>query len=280
MAERPDSSGEASGFGIDTSAAHAARIHNYLAGGDDNFSADREAARYMSEAMPGGVETARANLQAMTEFMVLAVQHLIDVGIRQFLAFGVPVPTANDIHVVAQKDAPESRVVYMSNDPLVLAHAHELRRGSPEGATAYIHGSLLDVRSVLREAGQTLDLTRPVAVLMFGTLNLIPDDRDPYGLVGELMRGVPAGSYLVITHTTTDIPAEGVTEALQRLSAVLGTVHVVRDHDEILRFLDGLELVGPGPGLVQVDQWRPDARPPLPQPARLIPIYAAVARKP
>jgi hypothetical protein len=135
--QRSDPSGQAPRFDIDTSAAHPGRLHNYLAGGDSHFSADREVAHSMSEMMPEGVETARANVRAMDEFTVRAVQHLVEVGTRQFLAFGVPVPTENDIHVVAQKDAPESRVVYLSDDPLVLAHAHELRRSSStEGATA------------------------------------------------------------------------------------------------------------------------------------------------
>jgi hypothetical protein len=274
----PASSGDAPRFDIDTSAAHPARLHNYLAGGADHFSADRDVAHYMSEAMPGGIETAMANVQAMAEFQTRAVAHLIELGVRQFLAFGVPVPTENEIHVVAQKDAPESRVVYMSNDPLVLAHAHELRRSSPEGAAAYVHGSVLDVEGMLREASQTLDLSQPVAVLLIGTLNLVPDEQGPYRLVDELMRGVPPGSHLVMAHTTSDIPAEGILEAAERLAEALGTAHVVRRHDEILRFFEGLELLEPG--LVQLDQWDPDARQPLPEPARLIPLYGAVARKP
>jgi hypothetical protein len=275
--QQPDSSGEAPGFDIDTSTAHPARLHNYLAGGDDHFSADRDVARYMSEMMPGGLETARANVQALADFQTRAVEHMIEVGIRQFLAFGVPAPTGNDVHVVAQKDAPESRVVYMSNDPVVLARSHELRRSSPEGAAAYIHGSLHDVEGILRETAQTLDLTQPVAVLLIATLNVVSDEEDPYGLVAELMRGVPAGSHLVMAHTTSDIPAEGIIEAAERLAEALGTAHVVRTHDEILRFFDGLELLAPG--LVQIDQWDPEARPPLPEPARLIPLYGAVARK-
>jgi hypothetical protein len=276
--QRSDWSGPEPGFDIDTSAAHPARLHSYLVGGDDNFSADRELAHYISEPMPGGIETARANVRAMAEFTVRAVQHLVEVGIRQFLAFGVPVPTDNDIHVVAQKAAPESRVVYMSDDPLVLAHAHELRRSSAEGATAYVHGSLQDAQGILQETGQTLDLSRPVGVLLLGTLSLVTDEEDPVGLVDELMRGVPPGSHLVIAHATNDIPAEGMSEALERLAEALGTPHVVRSHEEILRFFDGLELVAPG--LVQVDQWHPEAPQPLPEPTRLIPLYAAVARKP
>jgi hypothetical protein len=275
----PDSSGEEPGFDIDTSAAHPARLHNYLAGGDDHFSADRDLAQHMSEAMPRGLETARANLQALVDFQVRAVEHLVELGIRQFLAFGVPVPTENEIHAVAQKDAPESRVVYMSNDPVVLARAHELRRSSsPEGAAAYVHGSLLDVQGVLQEAGQTLDLAQPVAVLLIGTLNLVPDDQGPYGLVAELMGAVPPGSYLVMAHTTSDIPAEGLVEAAERLAEAFGGTHVVRRHGEILRFFDGLEVLDPG--LVQIDQWHPDAQQPLPEPDRLIPVYGGVARKP
>lgn len=265
-------------FDIDTSGSHPARLHNYLAGGDDNFSADRDVADYVSEVVPGGIETAMANVQAMAHFLVRAVRHLVGVGIRQFLAVGVTVPTGdNALHVLIQKEAPASRVVYVGDDPLVLAHAHELRRSSEEGATAYVHGSLHDAEKILLEAGDTLDLTQPVAIVLLATLSLIADDRDPHGIVQHLVGGVPSGSYLVIAHTTNDIPAEGMAEAAQRLAETLGSAYVVRSQDEILRFFDGLKLLDPG--LVQVDRWRPEPTS-SPDTDRLIPIYAAVASKP
>jgi hypothetical protein len=269
---------DAYGLEVDTSAAHPARLHNYLAGGDDNFSADRVVAHYLSEVVPGGVETARANVQAMADFMGRAVEYVAGVGVRQFLAVGAPIPTGNDIHVVARRVVPESRVVYVGSDPVVLAHAHELRRSGTAGATAYVHGRLHDPEGVLREAGNTLDLTRPVAVMLLGTLNLVPDDRDPYGIVAELMQGVPSGSHLVVAHATNDIPAEGMSEAATRLAETIGATYVVRTHAEVLRFFTGLELVDPG--LVQVDQWHPQADDKTPGTSRLIPIYAAVARNP
>lgn len=274
---RSDARQEAHDFEIDTNAARPARLHNYLAGGDDNFSADREVAQYVSEAVPGGMETAMANVRAMAGFTVRAVHHLVETGTRQFLAIGTPVPRDDDIHVVAQQVAPESRVVYVGNDPLVLAHAHELRRSSSEGATAYIHGSLHDPRKLLREAGGTLDLTQPIAILLIATLSLVPDERDPHRIVAQLVDGVPSGSHLVIAHTTNDIPAEGMAEAAQRLAETLGSAYVVRSRDEILRFFDGLKLLDPG--LVQVDRWRPEPTS-SPDTDRLIPIYAAVASKP
>lgn len=268
---------DAHDFEIDTSAAHPARLHNYLAGGDDNFSADREVALYVSEVVPGGMETAMANVRAMAGFTVRAVHHLVETGTRQFLAIGTPVPGDDDIHVVAQRLASESRVVYVGNDPLVLAHAHELRRSSSEGATAYVHGSLHDPREVLREAGETLDLSQPVAVVLIATLSLVPDERDPHRIVAQLVEGVPSGSHLVIAHTTNDIPAEGMAEAAKRLAETLGATYVVRTREQILRFFAGLDLVGSG--LVQVDQWHPPGAGPAKPPDRLIPIYAGVARK-
>lgn len=270
-------------FDVDTTTAHPARLHNYLAGGADNFSADRDVAHYLSEVVPGGIETARANVRAMADFMVRAVHHLVDVGVRQFLAIGAPVPTDNDIHVVAQGFAPEARVVYVGSDPVVLAHAHELRRSSPEGAAAYVHGRLHDPERILREAGDTLDLTRPVGVLLPATLSLVPDERDPWGIVARLMDGVPSGSHLVIVHTTNDIPAQGIAEATKRLAETLGATYVTRTRAEILRFFAGLDLLDPG--LVQVHQWRPETAHPDPAEPQVdadrpYPVYAAVARKP
>lgn len=263
---------------VDISRPRPARLLDYLAGGEGNFAVDREAADYLSSALPGGIDTARANVQAVEAFMVTVVRYLAnDAGIRQFLNIGVSIPTANDLHEVAQAAAPDSRVVYVGSDPVVLAHAHERRRSTPEGATAYIHATLHDPDEILRQAATVLDLTRPVAVMLLVTLNLVPDARDPYGIVNRLLGKVTSGSYLVIAHTTDEIPAEGMGEAVRRLSETLREPYVVRTHREVLEFFDGLEAVGPG--LVQIDRWHPhDGE--LPDAERLIPIYAGVGRKP
>lgn len=264
---------------VDINDARPARVLNYLAGGDGNFAVDREAAEYLTDVLPEGIDTARANVKALRDFMVSAVRYLAnDAGIRQFLNIGAPVPTANDVHEVAQAAAPDSRVVYVGSDPVVLAHAHALRKSTPQGATAYVHGTLRDPHEILRQASVTLDLTQPVAVMMLVTLNFIPDEKDPYRIVGQLLSGVPSGSYLVLAHTTNDIPAEGMDESAKRLSETLREPYVVRSQAEIVQFFDGLETVGPG--LVQVDRWHPDEGHELPEPERLIPIYVGVGCKP
>lgn len=270
-------------FDIDVNVPQPARLHNYLAGGGDNFSADREAAHLMGDAVPGGLETIRASVVSMENFLVRVVRYLVaEAGVRQLLAIGAPIPaapTANGIHHVAQCAAPESRVVYVGSDPVALAHAHELRATTEEGATAYVHGTLREPRKILQDAQATLDLTRPVAIVLPATLSLVRDDRDPYGIVTTLVDGVVPGSFLVIAHTASGIPAEGQTEAATRLTESMGKSYVLRDHDEILRFFAGLELVDPG--LVQIDRWRPRDDQSAPDTGgRVIPVYAGVARKP
>jgi hypothetical protein len=262
---------------IDISVAQPARLHNYLAGGAGNFAADRDVADYLSAVLPGGLESARATVRALGSFMVRAVRHLVsDLGVRQFLYIGASIPTKNDIHEVAQEAAPEARVVYVGSDPVVLAHAHARRRSTPEGATAYVHGDVDDPQMILEGAAATLDLTRPVAVMLLATLNFVPDENDPDGIVARLLEGVSSGSYVVMAQTTNDIQAEGMAEAAKRLSETIGEPYVVRSHAEIARSLDGLELVDPG--LVPIDDWRRPAD--RPRPEQLIPIYAAVGRKP
>jgi hypothetical protein len=264
---------------IDAHGARPARLLNYLAGGEGNFAVDREAAEYLSAVLPEGIDTARANVQALELFMVSAVRYLAnDAGIRQFLNIGASIPTTNDVHEVAQAAAPDSRVVYVGSDPVVLAHAHARRRPTLPGAVGYVHGTLGDPHEILRQAAVTLDLTQPVAVMLLATLNFVPDENDPYGIVDRLLSGVPSGSYLVIAHTTNDISAEGMDEAAKRLAETLKEPYVVRSQVEIVRFLQGLEPVGPG--LVQVDQWQPQTGHQLPDPERPIPIYVGVARKP
>lgn len=264
---------------INTDVARPARVQNYLAGGDDNFAADREAATYAATDYPGGMDAARATVSSLAGFMVRAVRYLAgERGVRQFLHTGTPIPTAEDVHVVAQRVAPESRIVYVGDDPVVLAHAHSLRKSSPTGAAAYVHSTLRRPDELLEQAAATLDLDRPIAVMLLATLGFIPDEYDPHGILGQLLASLAPGSYVVLAHTANDIH-EGVAEAAERLSKVLGRRYVVRSHPDILRFLRGLDLVDPG--LVQIDQWRPDPnQPPPPATEHPVPIYAAVASKP
>jgi hypothetical protein len=266
-------------FDVDTRGAFPARFLNYLVGGDGHFAADRATVDYVADALPEGADTARGHVQAMDDFTVRVVGHLANAaGIRQFLHIGASVPAKNEVHEVAQAAAPDSRVVYVGNDPVVLAHAHARRRSTPQGATAYVHGTLRDPHKILRQAATTLDLDRPVALTMPVTLNFVPDRSDPCGIVKQLMDGLASGSYLVIAHIANDIPGPGCAEAAKRLGERLRDPFVVRSREEIVRFFDGLEVVDPG--VVEVSRWQVDDDGPYLGPGQSIPIHVGVGRKP
>jgi S-adenosyl methyltransferase len=262
---------------VETDVARPARVRNYLAGGDDNFAADRKAVDRAVADYPGGMEAARATVRSLAAFMVRAVRYLAaERGVRQFLHIGTPIPTAEDVHVVAQRIAPESRIVYVGNDPLVLAHAHSLRKSTPSGAAAYVDGTLRRPHELLERAAATLQLDRPVAVMLLATMGFVPDRHDPHGIVSRLLSPLSPGSHLVLAHTTDDLH-EGVAEAADRLSESMGERYTVRSHAEVLRFFTGLELVAPS--LVQIDQWRPDPEQAVPEDEPPVPIYAGVGVK-
>jgi hypothetical protein len=239
--------------GLDTSHAHSARIYNYWLGGKDNFAADREAAEQAIAANPGIVADVRAN----RAFLVRAVRYLADeCGIRQFLDIGTGLPTANNTHEVAQHVAPQARVVYVDNDPIVLTHARALLTSTPQGATAYLDADLRDVDGILSATPKTLDFGEPIALMLLIILHLIPDGDDPHGIVGRLMAALPPGSYLVLAHPASDIQAAAMAEMTRRVNERMrGPKATMRDRETITRFFDGLELVEPG--VVQPQQWRP-----------------------
>lgn len=265
---------------IDTSVAHPARVRNFLAGGEANFNADRKAAEHAAGDMPGGMDLARATVRSLGGFMIRAVQHLVsEHGVDQYLHIGTPIPTAEDVHVVAQRVVPQARIVYVGDDPVVMAHAHSLRRGSPSGAASYIHGTLGDPQRLLDRSAETLDLSRPIAVLLIGTLAFVPDKSDPWGITTRLLDALTPGSCLVLAHTS-DL-YEGIVEAGERLSETLKTPFVVRSRAKIVRFFDGLELLDPG--LVQIDKWHRSETPPALDPGAKrwpVPILAGIGRKP
>jgi hypothetical protein len=263
---------------IDTTVAHAARTYDYLLEGAGNFAVDRAAIERGSEAHPGGIETARANARAQRELLGRAVRHLAgDVGLRQFLDIGTGIPNSDNVHAVAQQVAPESRIVYVDNDPVVLAHAHALLRGTPEGRTAYINGDARDPENILARAAATLDLARPVAVIMVGILHVISDEDDPYGIVAALLDPLPAGSHLVVSHLASDIRAEEMAKVFARFNETVRDPFVLRSHAEVTRFFDGLEILDPG--VVPLNLWRPlEAQGQAD--GQVIPAYGAVARKP
>jgi hypothetical protein len=267
---------------IDPSAPHPARIYDYLLGGTENFAVDREAAEQVAGAHPGGLETARAVVRANRAFLGRAVRYLAaDAGIRQFLDIGTGVPTEGNTHEVAQQVAPDSRIVYVDNDPIVLALSRSLLRSTSEGATAYVNGDLREPDAVLEQAAATLDLTRPVALMLVAVLHLIPDADDPYGIVARLVDAVPRGSYLVVSCLAKDIQDDEMAEAAERHGKVVQEALALRGRDEVARFFDGLEVVEPG--VVQVHRWRrgaADTGTGGPADAPATPIYGAVGRKP
>lgn len=266
---------------IDTTVAHAARIYDYYLGGSTNFEVDRIAAEHAASVHPGGIDTVRASVRSNRAFLVRAVDWLASEGaIRQFLDVGSGIPNGDNVHAAAQRTASKSRIVYVDNDPIVLAHAHELVRSTPEGAVDYLRGDLREPDDILRRAAATLDFTQPVAVLLVGILHFFPNSDDPYGIVARLLEAVPPGSYLVVCHLASDIHAEAMAEAADRFNQATNETWVLRSHDEVARFFDGLELVEPG--VVQVDEWRPgDGPPPVLAPdGRTNPLHVGVGRKP
>ncbi|HEY8524692.1 MAG TPA: SAM-dependent methyltransferase [Acidimicrobiales bacterium] len=265
---------------MDTQVAHAARVYDYLLGGVDNFAVDREAAERGAAALPGGLERAQLMVRSQRAFLASVVRCLAaEMGVRQFLDIGTGIPNADNVHAVAQETAPESRVVYVDNDPVVLAHAHTLLRSTPQGATAYIHGDLRDPEPILNEAAETLDFERPVALVLVGILHLIRDEDDPCGIVARLVDAVPSGSYLALSHLASDVEPE-LSEAMARANETMSDPFVLRTRDDVVRFLDGLDVLGPG--IVTLDRWPwcQGAEAVGCQSDRPVAAYGSVGRKP
>lgn len=256
---------------IDTSVAHIARVYDYWLGGKDNFAPDRAAAEAAMREDPNVVEGVRGN----RAFLARAVRYLTgEAGVRQFLDIGTGIPAADNTHEVAQDLAPGSRVVYVDNDPIVLAHARALLTSATEGATAYLDQDLRNVEELVRAAGATLDFGQPVAVMLIGILHCIPDEDDPAGIIRRLMDAVPPGSYLAISHPANDLNDPGARRLASRLNELMPMKLRFRSRAEVAAFFDGLELVEPG--LVRAPEWRPDQDADLRNPAAL---WGGVARK-
>ena len=258
---------------IDTSVASIARIYDYWLGGKDNFKADRDAAEQMIQQYPDIVTGVRKN----RAFLGRAVHYLAaEAGLRQFLDIGPGLPSSNNTHEVAQRAAPDARIVYVDNDPIVLSHAQALLTSTPEGACAYVDADIRDTGKILKDAANLLDFSRPVAVCLIMILQFIPDEDDPVSIVRALVDAIPSGSYLTVAHPASDVD-QHVGPALRQLSTRMGGTRAVpRSHQEVSRFFDGLEVVEPG--LVQLHRWRPGTG--LDDTARDLAAYGAVARKP
>jgi len=254
---------------FDTSVAHPARIYNYWLGGKDNYEADREAAEQAIAVTPDILPGVRAN----RAFLRRAVEFVAGQGIRQFLDVGTGLPTADNTHEVAQDIAAESRVVYVDNDPIVLAHARALLTSTAEGETAYVDADARDTAKIIEQAARVLDFTQPVAVMALMVLQYIPDSDQPQQIVSELMDAVPSGSYLVISDTTTDI-GDGASRVASKINPRMGPTRLTpRPQAQIAAYFDGLDLVEPG--LVAMPEWRGQANPHV-----VVNALAGVGRKP
>ncbi|HEX6452871.1 MAG TPA: SAM-dependent methyltransferase [Trebonia sp.] len=239
---------------FDTSVAHQARVYDYLLGGKDNYAADRAAAEAWLKVNPDTVFTVLAN----RAFLGRAVRYLsAEAGIRQFLDIGTGIPTAGNTHHVAQAIAPESRVVYVDYDPIVLAHARALLTSRGAGATDYIHADLRDTPAILSQARELLDFTQPVAITLIAILHAIPDSDDPHSIVASLLDAVPPGSYLAISHMGSDLIAAETLQEMQDVGKRMSQQqYSYRSRDQVAQFFDGTDLVEPG--LVPVHEWRPE----------------------
>ena len=237
--------------------AHSARVYDYWLGGKDNFAADRALGEVIKDAVP----EVPMMVQANRRFMLRSARYLVkEAGIRQFLDIGTGIPTSPNLHEAAQAIAPDTRVVYVDNDPIVLVHARALLTSTPQGRCSYLDDDLRDPASILRsdEVADTLDLTQPVAVTFGSILMLLDDDSDPWATVRHLMAAMPAGSYLVVSHPTGDMNPAAMAQ-VAAVSANAGMTFVPRGKNDVARFFDGYEMVEPG--LVPVLAWRPDDEP-------------------
>jgi S-adenosyl methyltransferase len=263
---------------LHTDRPHPARVYDFLLGGKDNFAADREAARKGLQANPDSRIPPRENRL----FLRRAVRFLAEQGIDQFLDIGTGIPSAPNVHHVAQRINPRARIVYVDNDPIVLAHARALLTSHPDGRTEYIDADLRDVDGILGSAGMkdAIDRNRPVGLLLFAILHFVGDEDDPWTIVARLLSALPSGSYLALSHLTGDFRPEAwaqVAEVYRRQ----GVTMKVRSRVEIERFFSGLEPVDPG--LCVLPAWRPDPEErtgePVPSDAQ-VSVYGAVARQP
>ena len=239
---------------FDTSVAHQARVYDYMLGGMDNYAADRAAAEASIKIWPDIALGAQAN----RAFLGRAVRYLAgEAGIRQFLDIGTGIPTAGNTHQVAQAIAPESRVVYVDYDPVVLAHARALLTSTKEGATEFIDADLRHTDTILAQAARLLDFTKPVAVTLLAIVHVIPDSDDPHAIVAKVMDAVPPGSHLAVSHVGSELLQEDKQDGVRNLAnRVAQQTPNYRSREQMARFFDGMDLVEPG--IVRVEEWRAD----------------------
>ena len=267
----PEVTDATDGTGLDTTVPHSARIWNYWLGGKDNYAVDRAAGDAYVKVYPGIVDIARVG----RAFLRRAVRYLtLEAGIRQFLDVGTGLPTVDNTHEIAQRAAPESRIVYVDNDPLVLAHARALLTSTPEGATDYIDADMRDPEAILAHAAVSLDFGQPVALMLMGVMGHVSDDDEAQSIVQRLLAGLPSGSFLAL-YDSLDV-SEELKEAQQGYDDTGAIPYKLRRAEQIARFFDGLELVEPG--VVSATRWRPETTQFGHGPD--VPTLAGVGRKP
>jgi len=259
---------------IDTSVPHSARIWNYWLGGKDNYPVDRAAGDQYREVFPEIVDVARASRQ----FLTRAVRYLAgEAQVRQFLDIGTGLPTADNTHEVAQRVAPDARVVYVDNDPLVLTHARALLSSTPQGVTAYIDADLRDPDKILAAAAQTLDFTQPIALMLMGILGHVGDHDEARSIVKRLLDALPSGSYLAL-NDGTNVISKAFAQAQQRYNESGALPYHLRSPEQIAGYFEGLELVEPG--VVSVSRWRPDPADAVGGLPAAVDAFGGVGRKP
>ncbi|MEW2392564.1 SAM-dependent methyltransferase [Streptomyces venezuelae] len=256
---------------LNTGVAHNARVWNYWIGGKDHYEVDQRVGEQVATMFPVIRDVARAD----REFLGRAVRFLTaECGVRQFLDIGTGLPTLDNTHEIAQRIAPDSRIVYVDNDPIVLVHARSLLVGTPQGATDYIDADVHHPHTVIEGASATLDFEQPVAVMMLGILNFILDTEQALDIVRRIMAPLPSGSYLAMTHPTTDtdLGGEGNVEAMKFWNENATPPITARSRAEVSAFFEELEVLEPG--LVSCSRWRAESAT-----AEALPQFGAVARK-
>ncbi|MFG2001011.1 SAM-dependent methyltransferase [Spirillospora sp. NPDC048911] len=257
---------------IDSTMPHSARIWNYWLGGKDFYPVDKAMGDQIMEFFPEIAENARGNLR----FLCRVVRHLAEAGVRQFLDIGTGLPTADPTHEVAQRIAPESRIVYVDNDPLVLVHARALLTSTPEGATDYLDADVENPGAIVQAAAQTLDFSQPIALLLVGIMQFVEDDAEANSIVSSLLTALPSGSYMVLTHPTNVVRGARMDEAVRQWNEGGGSPRLsLRTPAQITGFFDALELMTPG--VVPTTLWRPEPSDEEPSP---IDDYGGLASKP
>jgi len=238
---------------IDTTIPQPARFWDYLLGGKDNYPIDREVGEQVLAIFPDLLDSARAD----RGFLLRVVRYLVkEAGIRQLLDIGTGLPTVNNTHQVAQATAPECRIVYVDNDPMVLVHARALLTSTSQGKTDYLHADVRDPEAILDQAAQTLDFQQPIALMLLGIMNYVLDNAEAHSIVKRLLDALPSGSYLALSHPTAEVHAEAIETSIAQYNASGAAPIRTRSREELTRFFDGLDLLEPG--VVSCSLWRPN----------------------